>query len=79
MLWISRGKVKAGKRGVVGASYNLPSGSTPTITGSSTHRLLTEIQEPMANRAMSPWLTAALLHHPPDMVALSPANSTEKR
>lgn len=55
-----------------------PSGSTLTTTGSSTHRLLTEIQEPMANRAISPWVTAALLHQLPHMVPLNRANTTKK-
>ncbi len=50
-----------------------PSGNILTTTGSSTYRLLTEIQEPIANRAISPWVTAALLHQLPHMVPLTPA------
>lgn len=62
-----------GKHGV-----NWPSCSTLTTTGNSTHKLLTEIQEPMAKRAISPWVTAALLHQLPDMVAPIPAKGSTK-
>lgn len=44
-----------------------PSGKELTTTGSSTHKLLTEIQEPIANKATSPWVTAVLLHQLPNM------------
>lgn len=45
-----------------------PSGNMLTTTGSSTHRLLMEIQEPIANSATSPWVTAVLLHQLANML-----------
>lgn len=55
-----------------------PSGSTRTTTGSSTHRLLTETHEPMAKRAISPWVTAAPLHQLPDMASAQSGQEHEK-